>query len=281
MIPEFRKVEALLALGRNDEAAALVGSLPAREQPSVEYLRLRGRALRAAGRVFDAEVSFREAIALQPNDPALLADLATTLVGQKRLKEALVYAREVVSIRPDVAAFQALLGFVADALDLADEAGRALRMARELAPADPEAQTVYGYHALRNGDLASAEVAFRDALSADPRRTEALRGLARVALARGDVSGARARWLEALSADPRITDRRLDRVIWIGHPALRPARTLMRVPMGVSVGLFVCGVALLIAKHGETGAQVGALALFALAAVGPLSRRAIVGGLGE
>ena len=62
MSPELRKVEALLAMGKPAEAALLAERLPARESPTPEYLRVRGRAFRAAGRAVDAELSFREAL---------------------------------------------------------------------------------------------------------------------------------------------------------------------------------------------------------------------------
>jgi tetratricopeptide (TPR) repeat protein len=275
MTPEFRKVEALLALGRSDEAAALADSLPQRETPTPEYLRLRGRALRSAGRVFDAEAAFREALAMQPHEPGLLADLATTLMGQRRHREALALAREAIAIRPDVAAYHCLVGVCAEALALDDEAERELRAARELAPGDAEAHTVYGWHALRFGRVDAAESAFRDALAIHPDRVEALRGLARASAARGDWAGARARWLDALSVDPRQRDRLLERSILLGHPAMAPLLAATRVPIGVSVALAAMGAAFLLAFRDEPATIVLVVALFALAAAGPLARSSV------
>lgn len=237
MSPEHRKVEVLLSMGRGEEAAALADRLPGREAPSSEFLHLRGRALRAAGRVFDAETSFREALALNPRDPALLADLATTLLGQKRLEAALPYAREAVSLRPDAAAYHALRGVIAESLGYESEAETALSAARELAPQDAEAHTVYGYHALRRGRVPAAEEAFRAALAIHPDRGEALRGLARCAVAVGDWPSARSRWLDALSADPRQTDRELAPALFLGHPALAPVRLVARIPLVASAAL--------------------------------------------
>jgi tetratricopeptide (TPR) repeat protein len=269
---EFKKVEALLALGRTEEAAALADRLPGREAPSVDFLRLRGRALRAAGRVFDAETSFREALALQPGDPGLLADLATTLLGQRRLKEALPYAREAVALRPDLAAYHCLRGVIAESLEFEEEAERSLLAARELAPQDAEAHTVYGYHALRKGRVDAAEPAFAEALAIHPDRAEALRGLARCAAARGDWPVARTRWLDALSADPRQRDRALAPSLFLGHPALGPLRAAARVPILVSVALALVGLAFLAAFPRAPGVVALAVAFFAAAAVGPLAR---------
>lgn len=271
MTPEHKKVEALLSLGRADDAVALAELLPGREQPSVQFLRLRGRALRASGRVFDAEASFREALTFQPGDPRLLADLATTLLGQRRLKDALPFAREAVQLRPDVAAYHCLRGVVAESLGYDDEAEAALSAARQLAPNDPEAHTVYGYHALRKGLIDRAESAFSAALAQQPDRAEALRGLARCAARRGDWPSARVRWLDALSADPRQHDRELASSLVLGHPALAPLRFLARMPVAASFGL--AGLALVVLLFGDGPIVTGGTAgLLACAAIGPGAR---------
>lgn len=278
MTSEYRKVEALLALGRNDEAARLVDGLPEREHPSPDYLRLRGRALRAAGRVFDAEAAFREALGMAPGDAGLVADLATTLLGQRRLKEAHALAREAVAIRPDVPAWHCLLGVVADALDYEDEAERELLLARDLAPQDAEAHTVYGWHALRGGRPKDAEPAFAAALAIHPGRVQALRGFARCAAERGDWIAARARWLDTLSADPRQEDRLLQRSLLLGHRAVAPLHAMARVPIAVSVALASAGAGFAYAFRAEPGAPALAVMLFALSAAGPLARSAVSGG---
>ncbi|MDP2306078.1 MAG: tetratricopeptide repeat protein [Pseudomonadota bacterium] len=272
MSPEHKKVEALLALGRNEEAAALADRLPTQDTPSVDFLRLRGRALRAAGRVFDAEASFREALAIQPGDPRLLADLATTLLGQRRIKEALPYAREAVALRPDVAAYHCLRGVIAESLGFEDEAEEAMMAARQLAPQDAEAHTVYGYHALRLSKVDAAEGAFKDALGIHPDRAEALRGLARCSVARGDWASARTRWLDALSADPRQKDRELAPALVLGHPMLLPIRAAARVPIAVSMALAGSGTGLFYLFPRAPGALAMTVMFFALAAIGPLAR---------
>lgn len=266
MSSETRKVEALLAMGRADEAASLADRLPEREAPTAEYLRLRGRALRAAGRHFDAEGSFRQALSLAPGDAGLLADLATTLHGQRRFKEARAYAREAVQVRPEVAAFHALLGVIAEALLYDDEAGEELAAARALAPQDVETHTAYGFHTLRLGRVPEAEAAFRAAVSLDPSAAEAFKGLARAALARGDMVAARERWQDALRCDPTLRDARLDRAVRLGHPALAPVRAAVAVPVWASAGLAVVGGLLI------RSLPTAAIVLFAVSAVGPLAR---------
>ncbi len=265
MTPEARKVEALLALGRADEAASLAESLPEREVPTPEFLRLRGRALRAAGRLFDAEGSFREALALAPGEAGLLADLATTLLGQKRHREALAFAREAMAVRPDVAAFHALVGVLAEALGLDEEAERELGAARALSPRDAESHVVYGFHVLRQGRAAEAEAAFRDALRADPQRSEAHHGLARSLADAGRRDEAKVAWADALALDPNLVDLRLSQKL-SPLPAADWRHAIADMPHWLSYGFAVGGMmsALLFPWL--------ALPAFAAALVGPVMR---------
>ena len=280
MSREFRKVEALLAMGRSDEAAALADRLPEREHPTAEYLRLRGRALRAAGRVFDAEASFREALGIAPQDPALLADLATTLLGQKRLGEARAHAREAVALRPDVAAYHCLAGVIADALGDAASARAELQAARTLAPTDAEAHVVYGWHAVGCGEHAEAEGAFRAALAIAPQRAEAHRGLARTHAGQGRWEEAREVWIQALALDPMQRDRVLAKAMILGDPTLRPLRSLTGVPIRVSAGLVALGSITAAFWPGPVGLVLSTL-LFSGALVSPLARVALDGATRE
>ncbi len=265
MTPEARRVEALLSMGRADEAASLAETLPEREAPTPGFLRLRGRALRAAGRLFDAEGSFREALALSPGEAGLLADLATTLLGQKRHREALSFAREAMSVRPDVAAFHALVGVLAEALGLDEEAGRELAAARALSPGDAESHVVYGFHALRQGRVAEAEGVFRDALRADAQRSEAHHGLARALAEQKQLDAARVAWADALALDPTLIDLRLQRALDPVAPG-DWRHTLASMPHWLSVGLGVGGSFLLLTL------PLLALPAWLLALSGPTTR---------
>jgi tetratricopeptide (TPR) repeat protein len=265
MTPETRKIEALLHLGRADDAVQLADTLPERETPTPGFLRLRGRALRAAGRMFDAESSFREALALAPGDAGLLADLATTLLGQKRHREALAFAREAVSVRPELSAYHALAGFLAESLGFDEEAERELSAARGLAPDDAESHVVYGFLMLRQGRAAEAEGAFRDALRADPQAAEAHHGLARALAERGDRVGGQAAWDDARALDPTLLDIRLDRQLSPPPPPGWKAR-VAEMPQWLSVGLAAGGMSVSLLFPWL------ALPLFALALTGPAFR---------
>ena len=250
----------------------LLEGLPEREQPTAAYLRLRGRALRAAGRVFDAEAAFREAMEIQPADAALLADLATTLLGQKRHVEAHGLAVEACALRPEVAAFHCLRGVLADALERPSEAGEAYALARALAPEDAESHAMHAWHLLRAGELDAADAAFRVALSVQPGHAEALRGLARVRLERGDWEGARRGWLEALALEPRLRDGLLQRALLVGRPELRPVRALAGVSRGVSLALAGVSLVVLVAFATAPGGVLLGVSFLALAAGPPLAR---------
>ncbi len=281
MSPELRKVEALLAMGKPAEAALLAERLPARESPTPEYLRVRGRAFRAAGRAVDAELSFREALSLSPGEPGIAADLATTLVAQHRHKDALPFAREAVSLRPSVAAYHALLGFIAERLEYTSEARQALETARELAPGDAETHTVLGFHLLRVGDAARAVEVFEAAIGADPRRAEAFHGLAKAQAGAGRWQPARTAWAEALSIDPSQRDRALERKIRLLHPALRPVHRVAAVPPVFSLVLALVAGALLWLGRSGTGfgapfaVPALAFAVLLIASLSPGARRLI------
>ncbi len=264
--PEARKVEVLLRMGRAEEAARLAEQLPARDHAGPGFLRLRGRAQRAVGRHFDAEQSFREALSLAPGDGGLLADVATTLVGQKRHREALSFARDAVAASPSVAAYHALLGITAEALLLDEEAERALGTARALSPGDPEAHVVYGFAALRLGKIDAALASFRDALRVDPTRAQAHRGLARTLAEAGDLAAARASWAEALALDPDLDDPAIHRKL---NPPRQPPRwiaAILAIPpwAGMLIAALGFGVAL-----SDPWAGVP---LFVMAALGPVIR---------
>lgn len=264
-------------MGKSGEASLLVERLPEREVPSPAFLRVQGRAFRAAGRVVDAEQSFREALALLPGDAGLAADLATTLVGQHRFKDALPFAREAVSLRPTVAAYQALLGFVADRLDLLSEARRALETARELAPNDPETHSVLGFHLLRTAEWASAIACFEASIAADPRRAEPFFGLAKAQLAAGRWDASRRAWTEALAIDPSRRDPQFQRALRLAHPWLRPVHRLGAAPAELSLALALVGaLTLWYGRWNDDRLMIGAAtAMFAVAAISPLARRVI------
>jgi Flp pilus assembly protein TadD len=263
---ETRKVEALLRLGRPEEAVALADRLPEREALSPAFLRLRGRALRAAGRHFDAEQAFREALEHTPGDAGLLADVATVLLGQGRHREALTFAREAASARPELAAYHALVGVLAEQLHLDGEAERELDAARSLAPRDVEAHVAYGFCALRRGHGSAAEAAFREALALDPRRAEARRGLARCHAETGRLEPARALWREALSLDPAQSDPVLGRLLAPPDRVPRWVRRIHAMPAWVGV--------LLAAGGGVVALQSpwAGVPLFVMAALGPVVR---------
>ena len=266
MTAETKKVEALLRLGRTDDAVRMAAELPSRHHPSPEFHRLRGRTLRSAGRHFDAEQAFREALSLAPDDAGALADVATSLVGQKRHREALSFARDAVAARPDRAAYHALLGIIAEALHLDEEAERELGVARTLSPDDAEPHVTYGFTALRIGKLADADAAFRHALAVDPQRAEAHRGLARVLAESGKLPQARLSWAEAQSLDPELADAELQLLLSPPRDATRLVRAILATPAWV--GLLLAGGGFVVALQSPWAG----VPLFVMAALGPVIR---------
>lgn len=266
MTAEARKVEVLLRLGRTDDALRVAAELPCRDHPSPEFYRLHGRTLRAAGRHFDAEQAFREALSLSPGDAGALADVATSLVGQKRHREALSFARDAVSARPDRAAYHALLGIIAEALHLDTEAERELGAARTLSPDDAEPHVTYGFTALRLGKFPEAQSAFRDALAIDPQRAEAHRGLARALGESGRIAEGRLAWAEALALDPDIADAKMQTLLWPKREGPRWIRAILATPAWV--GFVLAAGGFIVALESPWAG----VPLFVVAALGPVVR---------
>ncbi|MEN9786313.1 MAG: hypothetical protein RLZZ299_1577 [Pseudomonadota bacterium] len=275
--PDHRRAEALLALGRPRDAVALLETVPDDGAPGVAHLRLRGRALRASGRVFDAEAAFREALSLAPGEPGLRADLAATLHAQGRHEEALVHAQEACALQPDVYAWHGLRGVIADVLGRRAEAAAAFAQACALAPGDAEVRVLLGWHGLQAEQPAVAEGAFRAALGLAPGHAEALHGLARARLAQGDWEQARGVWLDALAVDPRLRDAALDRARTFGTARWRFVRALAGTSRAVSLGLGALAGGVLAGFAAAPGALLLGGSFLCLAAAPPLARRAVSG----
>jgi lipoprotein NlpI len=99
--------------------------------------RLYGNVLRGLGRIEDALLRFRQAIAIDPNSAATHIDLAYTLYEFGRSEEAIAHYKRAIALEPDNAAAHSGLGIVLVAVGRTDEARQAFDAAINLAPNDP------------------------------------------------------------------------------------------------------------------------------------------------
>lgn len=134
---------------------------------------LLGYAGREAGDLRAAEVCFREALRLSPEEPVYLRALAELLAGRKLFPEALGLARRAVELAPDRPANHVTLGYVSSAAGDRAAARRAYEQALLLDPNDAVAWNNLGCVDLAQGQPMQARHRFREALRLNPEGTAA------------------------------------------------------------------------------------------------------------
>lgn len=100
--PRMLRIDALLQLGRNEEALANLRVLQAR--PDIRHARLLqdiAQRLTALGQHVNAECCQARARALQPADPGAIYNHATSLIALGKLQEAEAALDKVIALKPD------------------------------------------------------------------------------------------------------------------------------------------------------------------------------------
>lgn len=175
------EAEALIARGQGDGYDWMVAALGHAE---------RGDRARA-------EAGFARALALTPDDPAVLTGAAAWYRREGRLRDAILACDRAIRIAPtyadawiERAVAYATGGSAAVARD-------SFARAAALAPGSAVAHAGFASLAARDGQVQAAEAAARRALALDPRNLAAAGALASLALEAGDAAAAR-RLLEPL-----------------------------------------------------------------------------------
>jgi Tfp pilus assembly protein PilF len=149
----------------------------------------RGVLLRAQGRLEDAEVFLKEAVAADPEDSHAFFELAVCQINMEgRRKEALYSINQAISLDPDISEFHSVKSI---ALAFLDRGKDALEAADDAIRLSPESSLAYqararGYMAQQN--WADAEKEARKALSLDPNDGETGNILASVLRLQGKTS---------------------------------------------------------------------------------------------
>lgn len=142
-------------------------------------------ALRAQGRLGEAEAHYRAALALSPGDGYAHAGLGEALRARGDLEAALKHFRAAVTLDPrDVRKRQSLAIVLAD-LGRDREAIEVLSAALALDPANPELHWGLGDLLARQGEIAAAIEHLRAALKANPRLEPVRRALVQLLLREG------------------------------------------------------------------------------------------------
>ena len=136
------------------------------------YLANLGVVLRGLGRSAEAVETYREALRLTPETPALHYNLGIALMELGRTEEAVAAYRAALDRQPIYPEAFNNLGITLNALGRFDEAAEAFRRALEQRPGHTEATYNLGIALHEQGRLDEATTAFRSALGQDPARPE-------------------------------------------------------------------------------------------------------------
>lgn len=167
------RATALLALGRSTEAAQeldalgeIVTGAPAGER--AELAAQAGRAWLESGDAGKAAAAFGRALALKPDDTALLLARAVARGAAGKEFEALDDLNRVVEIAPDRADARVLRAAAYRRVDAPELAQEDLRIALRLNPKLADAWLELGLLRAGRGDIAGAGAALKKAIRLDP-----------------------------------------------------------------------------------------------------------------
>lgn len=227
-----------LALLHNNQAQAALDALDKHPAETADYFALRGIVLNALNREPEAVKPLRRAVALDPNNPDSLYDLAVTLAktgadaeasallnqGRRRFPKVakihaasgmMLYAagqndqavqayEEAVRLEPDAADLFAALGDAYDATGKLAKAEGAYARSLRIEPANVECQVKYGRNQIKLQNAGKAEAAFRRALALDAHNADAHFELGKLANASANTAEAISHFEQAVVANPSL-----------------------------------------------------------------------------
>ena len=158
----------LQAQGKLDEAIVLYRAALARDPNDALAHSNLGTALAANGQLDEAIAQHRTALDLAPNDADSHYNLANALMAQGKIVDAAAQFREAVRIEPGLTEAHLNLGNALAALGQTEEAADHYRRAIELSPDGVEAVNNLGLLLAAQGRLDEAIELFRRALAIEP-----------------------------------------------------------------------------------------------------------------
>jgi len=162
-MPVARSPSIALHGERRDSADALRFNLrvePLRDREAVEQAVLRGSELLKQGKVDQAQLAFRDALALEPDNPRVLALLGLSQFRAGAFGDARAVYEQLVERAPTDASHRLNLGLVYLKLNDAERAIASLEASRALDPSQGRAVSYLGLAYARAGRYAEAYRAF-------------------------------------------------------------------------------------------------------------------------
>jgi predicted TPR repeat methyltransferase len=155
------------------------------------------------GRLAEAEIIYRELLALRPEDADYLHSIGLIAAQTGKIDEAAGYLERALALNPDHAEAHNNLGNVRQIQGRLDDAVRCHQQAITLQPDNARAHSNLGYALRKQGNFAEAERAYRRAIEHDANLVEAHRNLGRLLNSSG-------RLREAESCARRVLEARPD-----------------------------------------------------------------------
>src|SRR5579862_3679468 len=199
-------------LQRDRAAASVDGAAPTAK--AQELLR-RGDEYARAGDHIRAVDAYQELIGLAPDHALALHNLGAALCNMGRLKDAEIYFRRAIAAQPDFSDAHNNLGSVLRTLGRVAQSEVSIRRAAECDPMDTNIQVNLGLTLLTLGRMREAERCFSDVLRIAPDRIDAIVGMGNIARMEGRFADAEARYQQALASDRNLP------AVWASLAALR------------------------------------------------------------
>ncbi|HXR18426.1 MAG TPA: sulfotransferase [Steroidobacteraceae bacterium] len=174
-----------------------------------------GNALLSLGRADEAAASYRRALELEPAYAAVHNNLGHALLARGRLAEAMASCHRALEIKPDFAEAHNNLGNVLLNIGRLDDAEASYRRALEIKPDFADAHSNLGIALRLQGRTAQAEASCRRALELNPALAPAITVLADAQADKGQFAAAEDLYRRAIAIEPDLAEA------WAGIAYLR------------------------------------------------------------
>jgi Flp pilus assembly protein TadD len=162
-----------------------------------------GDTLVALGRPAEANVHYRRALELNPNDAQFVAEVGSAYLKAGRRADAEALCRRALDLKPATADANYALSYLLCSLGAGSEAVEVCRRLVELRPNFAEAHVNLGNALMRQGQNADADAEFRKAIELKPGLPQPHINLGNLLLRAGKFREAEAAYRRAIALDPR------------------------------------------------------------------------------
>ncbi len=174
------------------------------EKTDSDPMLLLAREYAQAGRLQEAEVTYRQLLRQQPENDKLLQALGQLVLKLGDPFSAETFLRKAIALEPQNAALYVDLGRILGVQSRPAEAEASCLQAVRLAPQVPETYNILGNSQLDQGKLTEAEASYRQAIALQPNDAEAYCNLGNVLQETGEYQAALAAYQQASHLQPDL-----------------------------------------------------------------------------